>query len=398
MDEKRTPDDLFSGEEFVDQDNDLYGDVEVSSGEHIVVYSRDWTVETIYNQIRQGNIELNPKFQRRNAWKEDKRSRLVESFVLGLPVPEIVLAEDPKKPKSFIVIDGKQRLLTIAGFIQPDEYDYWDKAVLHGLNSRRDLNGVSYRDLQTDPARSDDHRYFLNADMRCTVISGFDKNDVLYDIFYRLNTGSESLSTQELRQVLHRGPFADFLFEITQTSGPIHDVLGLDEPDPRLYDMEFILRFISFRLFGDRYSGNLKRFLDDSMGEINDRWKTLQTEVEREIEHLNRAARKLKSVFDISQIGRRFRDGQYLGRVNKVLLEAQLFFFGELSVDDITPESNRAFVENYQLLFQDLEFIDTISGSTKDVARYRTRCEKLKKTFEAAYDVTIDKDLLTGNP
>ena len=86
------------------------------------MYARDWTIETIFNQINIGNIDLNPKFQRRNAWNDDKRSKLIESIIMGYPVPEIVLAENPNKKRSFIVIDGKQRLLTLAGFIDNEKY------------------------------------------------------------------------------------------------------------------------------------------------------------------------------------------------------------------------------------------------------------------------------------
>ncbi len=94
----------------------------------LVVYSRDWTVETIENQIKKGNINLNPKFQRRNAWNDERRSKLIESLIIGIPVPEIVLAEDVTKKKSFIIIDGKQRLLTIAGFMN-HSIKYWEKAI-----------------------------------------------------------------------------------------------------------------------------------------------------------------------------------------------------------------------------------------------------------------------------
>jgi len=80
----------------------------------IIVASRDWTVETIVRQIEQENIDLDPAFQRRNAWRDHRRSRLIESFVLGFPVPQLVLAENPRRRGTFIVIDGKQRLLTIA--------------------------------------------------------------------------------------------------------------------------------------------------------------------------------------------------------------------------------------------------------------------------------------------
>src|SRR5262245_43129578 len=94
-----------------DWNDEIAQDLKPEDLSGLVVYSRDWTIETINNQIAQDNIDLNPKFQRRNAWNDDRRSKLVESLIAGLPVPEIVLAENPLKPKSFIVIDGKQRLL-----------------------------------------------------------------------------------------------------------------------------------------------------------------------------------------------------------------------------------------------------------------------------------------------
>lgn len=113
----------------------------------VVVYARDWTIETIFNQINIENIDLNPKFQRRNAWNDDKRSKLIESIIMGYPVPEIVLAENPNKKRSFIVIDGKQRLLTLAGFINNDKYKYWDRPILKGLKVLNDLNKLGYAGL-----------------------------------------------------------------------------------------------------------------------------------------------------------------------------------------------------------------------------------------------------------
>ena len=110
----------------------------------IVVYARDWTIQTIYSQIKAGNIDLNPKFQRRNAWQDSRRSKLIESIIMGYPIPEIVLAEDPSRKKSFIVIDGKQRLLSIAGFIDHEGFNYWNTPSLKQLNVCKSLNGLSY--------------------------------------------------------------------------------------------------------------------------------------------------------------------------------------------------------------------------------------------------------------
>ena len=89
-------DDLINAiAENVDWNEEIIEDVSPEEESDLVVYSRDWTIATIISQIEQKNIDLNPKFQRRNAWDDSRRSKLIESLVAGLPVPEIVLAEDP---------------------------------------------------------------------------------------------------------------------------------------------------------------------------------------------------------------------------------------------------------------------------------------------------------------
>src|SRR5699024_7772964 len=72
-----------------------------------VVSGNDWTTETLINQINKGNILLNPDFQRRDAWDKKRKSRFIESLILGLPIPQIVLAESKERRGSYIVLDGK---------------------------------------------------------------------------------------------------------------------------------------------------------------------------------------------------------------------------------------------------------------------------------------------------
>lgn len=82
-----------------------------------VVLNADWTIETINIQIKKGNIDLQPGFQRRVAWDDTRKSRLLESIIVGMPVPNIVLAENKDHRGRFIVIDGKQRLVSISEFL-----------------------------------------------------------------------------------------------------------------------------------------------------------------------------------------------------------------------------------------------------------------------------------------
>jgi len=103
------------------------------------LWGTDWTTETIVNQLRRGNINLNPRFQRRNAWDALRKSLFVESLILGLPVPQIILAEEKGKKGSFVVIDGKQRLLTLRQFSARPEGDDFEQLRLTGLSDHPDL-------------------------------------------------------------------------------------------------------------------------------------------------------------------------------------------------------------------------------------------------------------------
>ncbi|MFN8720014.1 MAG: DUF262 domain-containing protein [Rhodospirillales bacterium] len=177
--------------------DELIDEVSVKDPRSLVVFSRDWTVDTILSQIEKGYIDLNLKFQRRNAWNDHKRSKLIESLLLGVPVPEVVLAERPGQKKSYVVIDGKQRLMALAGYIQP-KFGVWDNPKLRDLKSRGDLNGKAFADLSDGESEGEDQKNLLGADLRCTIISHYRSQDVLYDIFYRLNSGSSPLSSQSL--------------------------------------------------------------------------------------------------------------------------------------------------------------------------------------------------------
>lgn len=94
--------------------SDLKGTTDWTKG--VALWSTDWTAETVIRQLQKGNINLNPNWQRRGAWRDDRQSKFIESLILGLPVPQIVLAETPDQRGRFIVIDGKQRLITLLRF------------------------------------------------------------------------------------------------------------------------------------------------------------------------------------------------------------------------------------------------------------------------------------------
>lgn len=368
---------------------ELEDEVSTPSSNSLVIYSRDWTVETVLSQITLGNIDLNPKFQRRNAWNDSRKSKLIESLILGVPIPEIVLAEDPKKKKSFIVIDGKQRLLTLAGFFYPDKYDSWKVSKLNKLNSRSDLNGFTGKDILDNP---DYKREIYNADIRCTVISNYENNGVLYDIFYRLNTGSVPLSSQELRQVLNKGAFADYLITTTNQILPIHKVLALTEPDSRLRDAEIILRYISFKIRGKFFKGNLSNFLDESMGIINEDWEFYKEDIIKIVDGFNNTTEFLLSELGAKKVGRKYSNNSWEPRFNRVLYEVEVYYFSLL--DDVEKQKIKD-AKNLEkklesFMNNNIPFLETIESSTKSVERYKKRFSDFKSFVNHEYQLNIN--------
>lgn len=376
-----TLDELLEYQDFDDLDN-----IDTSG---IVVYSRDWTIDTILKQIEMGNIDLNPAFQRRNAWTDDKRSKLIESIMMEYPIPEIVLAEDKNKKKSFIVIDGKQRLLTIAGFKYHDKYQYWKTPKLKDMMVLKNLQGFKYENISENV---DLLRTFENGSLRCTVINNYKDDQVLYDIFYRLNAGSSPLATQELRQVLNRGKYADFLIDITNDgTNPVQQVMSLDKPDPRLRDVEVILRLMSFLRFAPSYQGNLKYFLDTTMSDFNSIYESDLNIINDLYNKVLKTIELLLCFFDSPQLlGRKYVNNDYERRFNRVLLEVEVFFFSHLLDDDSIKMKKDMFITSFKSLCQNKDFAETLVTSTKNMENYKTRYTMFQDMINTSFNLTLD--------
>jgi hypothetical protein len=372
--------------EFVD---DLNEDVESEIGDDlgsISVSSRDWTVETIVSQIRANNIDLNPSFQRRNAWNDKKRSKLIESLLWGIPVPQIVLAESKEKSRSFIVIDGKQRLLTIAGFFDPS-IEYWKKPELTELTQFDELEGVNAASLTSNKKYAEYFRNLMNADIRCTIISNYKADDILYEIFLRMNTGSTQLSTQELRQVLCKGWFADWLIQKTASHLSLHEVLGIEDSDQRLVDVEILLRCISMELFSDKYGGNMKGFLDESMREVNNEY--LPDEIEKVYTRVDRGIRRSIKVMGTRHVGRRVVGDKFEGRFNRALFEVQQYYFSRLGTAlgaTLQKTFNEKFIEWVK---KTPRFRSSIESTTKSIERTHARFRLFGAFFNKTFGSNI---------
>jgi hypothetical protein len=313
-----------------------------------VVTGTDWTSDTILKQLEKGNISLDPAFQRRDAWNDKRKSRFIESLILGLPIPQIVLAESQENRGTFIVIDGKQRLLALQRFAgklaDPDQ----EPLKLTGLTVREDLNGFTFSDLQTNTQLERYLSAFENSTIRTVVVRNWQTEKVLYVIFHRLNTTSVPLSPQELRQALHPGDFLRFAAKYSETSAGIQRVLNITKPDFRMRDVELLVRYFAYKNFIEDYPGNLKEFLDQTCKELNKQWRKRKDDLLEQAEQLELAIRAVFKIFGSSGAFRKWDGKEFERRLNRAAFDIMTYYFSEESIRKAALAESRQVRESFK--------------------------------------------------
>lgn len=339
-----------------------------------VLWSTDWTAETILSQLNRNNIDLDPTFQRRSAWTESKQSLFVESLILGLPIPQLILADAPGKRGSFIVIDGKQRLLAIRRFGSTETDDMFKPLKLRGLSELKRLNNKTYSDMQSNASLADDRTAFENASIRTIVIRNWQNEEYLYEVFLRINTGSVQLSPQELRQALHPGPFSRFISESSAESVELKRALNLDAPDFRMRDAEILLRYIAYLRFIGDYNGNLKHFLDEATRKLNIQWEEAERAVRQQVAEMEEALSFTRDVFGEKQYLRKWNGHAFESKKNRAVFDIMLHYFSRPDVRAGLASKHALVVERFkQLCTTDDAFRDSIETTTKSLQSNRTR-------------------------
>ena len=268
-----------------------YSDQEAPEYQNIREYDltatpHDFTVDMIVGYIDAGVFEI-PGFQRNYVWNISHASRLIESLILGLPIPQIFLFE--RSRDKFLVIDGQQRLMSIyyfakqrfprldkrveirktfdregrlpRGFLHDDEYFANFRLALTGNppNSKTKLSGLTYSALNTEYRTRFDHRPIRNVVVRRNSQDGDDS--AVYEIFERLNSGGVNLRPQEIRASLYHSDFYAMLNEINSSDG-WRRLAGKPVPDLHLKDLEILLRGFAMLVENEDYAPSMARFLN----------------------------------------------------------------------------------------------------------------------------------------
>lgn len=223
---KNVETDRLDVEQEVDSDDE--GVVSNEENRKLYVDKVDKSTSDLFRMIVEGELNLQPDYQRKFVWDSKTMSKFIESLLLSIPIPTIFLAEN--NDDSFEVIDGQQRLTTIFAFMKsklsdtdannlPENLKNLPLHILSGLETLNQYNKLGYADM------ADMQRKFNNVSLPVVIIKKDSTEDIKYDIFARINSGSIKLNNQELLNVMYRGVLLQKLNEVASTDS-INDLFG----------------------------------------------------------------------------------------------------------------------------------------------------------------------------
>lgn len=371
-----------------DEDQEPAEDLTTDDLREVVTYTLDWSVQSILERIGD-TFDVNPGFQRRDAWTLSRKSSYIESVILGLPVPQIVLAEDSNQKGRFIVLDGKQRLVTLKQFAAPNEH--YPSFKLRGLQFADQLEGLSFDEMRGSLPGAEFADSFLAQPIRTVVVRNWGKPAVLYEVFIRLNQNSLPLSPQELRQALFPTAFTFWVNKCSAGSDALHRARRAKREDFRMRDAEMLLRFIAWSEGMPEYRGNLRQFLDDACVRGDATWRTSgEGHYEALYARCETAINRTYEIFGEDAF-LRFEDGSYNRRFNIAVFDLMTVLLSDPSLTDgaISAAGAQLRASFERLCTDDEAFKASITSTTKSMGSVSTRFLTFAGEIEVATGVSL---------
>ena len=223
----------------------------------------DFSFGELLNLHRDGEIVIQPEYQRLFRWSNEQRSRLIESILLRLPIPPIFLIEN--QDGVLELIDGLQRTSSVLQFLDHQSINQ-EELILAGCDILKDINGMKFDDFNTSIRLG-----LKRTPIRAVIIKKSGDDYVKYEMFKRLNTGGSLLSSQEIRNCSSRmiAGGAEFYSKLQALAANVDfktATARIPEPDlEQRADEELVLRYFAVRSYRNDFKGNVKEWLDNFM-------------------------------------------------------------------------------------------------------------------------------------
>ena len=327
----------------------------------------DLAVDALVTQIKSGTIFLRPlserpTFQRKSVWPKALQSRLLESILLNVPIPQCYLSQN--NDFELDVIDGQQRLLSIYMFVD-------NQIALSDLTVLTEINGSRFYELPSQMQRK-----IRTHTLRCVVITNESHPEIKFDVFQRLNSNTVPLNAQELRNCVYRGTLNELLHDVVAGEFWLK-IFARKQVDKRMRDEELALRFFAFWNKGlQSYRTPQKLWLNDAAEEG---MKFSETKIQELRAVWDNAIATSLIWFEPGECFRRMPFNDYRS-VNRALFDLTM-----ISAAHTGQQRGKAvrteFRRKYASLLKSSEFADLISRAVDHTKRTKRRFELWDEMF-----------------
>lgn len=353
----------------------------------IRITTKNFSLREVVDQIRDGDIDLSPDFQREYVWKRRQRTRLIESILLGIPLPAFYFNQDDDG--SYQVVDGVQRLSTIHLFMEDGHV--LDAADLEYI---KDLDGKRFSQLDLGALRR-----FKSAQIVVHVIEPQTPDEVKYDIFGRVNTLGSPLSTQEIRHAMSKDRSRHFLKDLSELRAfdeatgfyfwrrsPEDSKVSIRDTG-RMMNRELALRFCAFKYFSSdeyRQYASLDSYLVEFTRRIDMRSDTGHSFTDAQLNGIkNDFERAMINAWKVlgGAAFRRFPPGPVRrGPINRAVFESQALALADYDLDDLLPFKGEILAA-FRSLFEDAEYSRAVTVGTGDLRRVEKRLSQTRNVL-----------------
>lgn len=330
----------------------------------IATYPSDYTLEVLHKMWGTGNKDITiPDFQRGFVWTIEQSSKLIESFLIGLPVPPVFFYID--KENKNLVVDGQQRIVSIMYFFEgyfgkPSPKGKRQIFKLTGLNRKSPFFEKTFLKLTESEQRKLQGSVLRAINIR--QLSPKEENTSIYHIFERLNTGGTPLTPQEIRNVVFRGTFLNKL-KILNNDENWRVIIGKKTDDKHQKDVELILRVFGLTHHLNDYEKPMKEFLNT----IAKKYKNSDAKV------ISQFVSSFPKACKVININFRKKPFHVRGPLNTSALDS--VFCTILKNIDSIPEDIK---DRYDKLITDKRFVDYTSLGTTDAKTVKDRFAYVK--------------------
>ncbi len=359
-------------------------DLDIEADQRKIIWqAKDFSIREFLTMKNDGELALQPNYQRNYVATDLIASKLIESILLDVPIPVVYLAEE--QDGSYSVIDGQQRLTSFLSFLEgkfPDNRPF----KLSGLKVLPELNRKLFTDLDPELQKK-----IRSTTIHSIIIKKESNSDIKFEIFERLNTGSTKLNEDEIRNTVYRGKYIDLLAELSENQG-FHVLVRKDNFKKRMIYRGMILRFFALSEKSYlNYKSSMKQFSNKELRDNRDLSQSKEKEYKARFEHCLDLVKLVygEMAFRRYMPGENGEAGKWGdSQINMALYDLQMVGFVNYSKNDVLAKADLIREGLLDLMINNQQFRELLIWQTSDT-------DKLKKRFRIYMDML---ESIIGDP